>query len=176
VKADMHGRILTETEWRERKAAYEERVRPWAEDRTSRMRRGEKHPVHDFLFEYYPFRPSYLLRWSPGFDVLLIGAGATDLGWTRGFEERDGGRILPATAFPAHRVDHLRRTLTQLRAVASREPFFGCFGLHEWAMVYRAETVRHNRVPFSTTARIQMTHLCGRLLCDFVAGALRRLW
>ena len=30
------------------------------------MSRGERHPVDDFLFEYYPNRPSLLRRWHPG--------------------------------------------------------------------------------------------------------------
>jgi hypothetical protein len=34
-----------------------------------------------------------------------------------------------------------------LRATASRPARFNCFGLHEWAMVYRAPSVRHSRVP-----------------------------
>jgi hypothetical protein len=31
--------------------------------------------------------------------------------------------------------------------VAAREPSFGCFGLHEWAMVYGSGEVRHAHVP-----------------------------
>jgi hypothetical protein len=34
-----------------------------------------------------------------------------------------------------------------LRATASRPARFNCFGLHEWAMVYRTPSVRHERVP-----------------------------
>jgi hypothetical protein len=34
-----------------------------------------------------------------------------------------------------------------LRATASRSPAMNCFGMHEWAMVYRAPTVRHELVP-----------------------------
>jgi hypothetical protein len=34
-----------------------------------------------------------------------------------------------------------------LRATASRSPRMNCFGLHEWAMVYRAPSVRHQQVP-----------------------------
>ncbi|PRC62320.1 3-methyladenine DNA glycosylase, partial [Mycobacterium sp. ITM-2017-0098] len=34
-----------------------------------------------------------------------------------------------------------------LRATASRPARFNCFGMHEWAMVYRAPSVRHSRVP-----------------------------
>jgi hypothetical protein len=43
-------------------------------------------------------------------------------------------------------LDRLHRVLT---ATAGRPPSFGCFGLHEWAMVYRQPqaAVRHAAVP-----------------------------
>ena len=108
------------------------------------MRRGEKHPVTDFLFEYYAFRAGHLARWSPGVGVRLD--GATDTDWKHWFAPCDGGMVLPAAAFPRHRLDYLRWAVAYLEATQAREPVFGCFGLHEWAMVYREPTVRH-RVP-----------------------------
>ncbi len=38
-------------------------------------------------------------------------------------------------------LESLHRLLT---ATASRAPTYGCFGLHEWAMVYRQEETRHD--------------------------------
>jgi len=37
----------------------------------------------------------------------------------------------------AKEVQFLKRNLELLRATASRPPYFGCFGMHEWAMVYQ---------------------------------------
>ncbi len=34
-----------------------------------------------------------------------------------------------------------------LEGTMARTAAFGCFGLHEWAMVYRAEEVRHEQWP-----------------------------
>jgi hypothetical protein len=34
-----------------------------------------------------------------------------------------------------------------LEGIAERPPLYGCFGLHEWAMVYRTPEVRHARTP-----------------------------
>ena len=110
------------------------------------MARGQKHPVYDFLFEYYSFRPAHLLRWTPGFGVALDGATRADVAWAE-FVPGDGGLILPASAFPAHRVSYLRWAVGYLDAVLAREPSFACFGLHEWAMVYRDPAVRHPSVP-----------------------------
>ena len=137
---------LPRAAWEAARAAYLGRVRPLADDRIRRASRGAKHPVHDFLFEYYSFRPAHLLRWSPGADVLLEGASSADREWNE-FEPADGGVVLPATRFPAHRLDYVRWAADYLAAVAGREPAFACLGLHEWAMVYRDPNVRHPYVP-----------------------------
>jgi len=43
----------------------------------------------------------------------------------------------------------MRQTAILMRATAARTPHFGCFGMHEWAMVYRLrpEQVRHAAWP-----------------------------
>jgi hypothetical protein len=110
------------------------------------MARHEKHPVYDFLFEYYSFRPAHLLRWTPGAGVLLDGATRSDIPWSE-FVPCDGGLVLPVSAFPGHRVSYLRWAVQYLEAVLVREPSFACMGLHEWAMVYRNPNVRHPYVP-----------------------------
>jgi len=132
--------------WLAVREAYRDRVRPWVEDRLRRMSRREKHPVHDFLFEYYSFRPAHLMRWSPGFGVLLEGATRDDLAWAE-FEPRGGGMLLRPEAFPAHRRDYLEWAVRHLEGTLHREPSFSCFGMHEWAMVYRDPEVRHPYVP-----------------------------
>jgi hypothetical protein len=45
------------------------------------------------------------------------------------------------------RADTVRFIADLLRATASRPARLNCFGLHEWAMVYQAPTVRHGQVP-----------------------------
>jgi hypothetical protein len=85
--------------WQPARAAYLARVRPWAEDRLRRMSRQQKHPVHDFLFEYYSFRPAHLCRWTPGFGVVLEGATHEDLPWGE-FVTDDSGLSLPAARVP----------------------------------------------------------------------------
>ena len=132
--------------WEAARSAYRDRVRPWAEDRSRRMSRGQKHPVHDFLFEYYSFRPAQLLRWTPGVNVVLEGAKIEDVGWSD-FESYEGGIVLRPEAFPAQRVSYLQWAVEYLEVTLAREPSFACFGLHEWAMVYRDPNVRHPYVP-----------------------------
>ena len=135
-------------------------MRDWTDPHQARAARGEKHPVEDFLFEYYRFRPSWLRRWHPGPDVVLHGAAAREyLRWPE-YDERDGGVALNVAAFAADRRDTLAWLGNLLRLTAERPPHFACFGLHEWAMVYRQtpDEVRHNawplRFPADELARI----------------------
>lgn len=139
-------RVWPADEWRRVQADYLARIRPWVHDRLRRMSSHNKHPVYDFLFEYYSFRPAHLLRWTPGFDVILEGATIPDVGWT-GFEPRSGGLILPSEAFPRKRIPYLQWAVNYLTAVGQREPGLMCQGLHEWAMMYRASDIRHASVP-----------------------------
>jgi len=176
--------FLAEADWRARQSAHERRVRAWTDPHQARQARGEKHPVEDFLFEYYRFRPSWLRRWHPGPDVVLLGESAREfLRWPEYHEVRvepglrtglgaphptgstrpeagfhldsaseshlTPGVMLNPAAFDAKRRDTLTWLLGLLHATAERPPQFACFGLHEWAMVYRqtSDEVRHNAWP-----------------------------
>ncbi len=142
---------MTRPEWEAEKARHDRRVGPIARDRLART--GRKHPVYDFLFEYYSFRAGHLLRWSPGVDVHLEGATPADLAWPQMFAFDACGAILPAKAFPAHRIEQLEWTIRYQTAIRDREPQFNCFGLHEWAMVHGTRDVRHARVPLRLSAQ-----------------------
>jgi hypothetical protein len=141
--------ILSEPEWRRRQAAHEARVRRWTDPHQARASRGEKHPVYDFLFSYYAFRPAWLRRWHPGPDVTLAGAGAKAFLRWPGYRETSGGVFLDPAALAASRREFVGWLCALLEGMRERPAFFGCFGLHEWAMVYRqtAEEVRHNGYP-----------------------------
>jgi len=148
VTVSAHPRLvlLAEDEWRARAAEHAERVDAWTAPRLQRARRGEKHPVDDFLFTYYPTRAGQLRRWHPGLGVALIGAAelADDAAYTE--VEIDGA--LSATVDLRHfarRRDGLAWVEGLVRSTAERPARLGCFGLHEWAMVYGLEQdeVRH---------------------------------
>ena len=143
-------RALDEAEWRARQHAHAERVRPWIEPRLERRRRGARHPVDDFLFEYYAFRPGQLLRWHPGIGIDLVG-DVSEWSSVRGYVVRDGRAYVDPDAVPDHQ---LRSFADLLRRTSQREPQHGCFGRHEWAMVYRLDPsdVRHASWPLRVTA------------------------
>jgi len=111
------------------------------------MSRQQKHPVYDFLFEYFSFRPAHLLRWTPGYNCILEGAISEDVLWSE-FTSSDNGLSLDPQQFPAQRTGYLRWASQYLENTRDREPTFGCSGLHEWAMVYRDLNIRHPYVPF----------------------------
>ena len=101
-------------------------------------------PVFGFLFTYYSFRASQLRRWHPGFGVRL--RDAPEYAQYRGYRDSDGCAAVDPD-FLARRHSAVAFTADLLERTASRRPHLGCFGLHEWAMVYRAETTRHAQVP-----------------------------
>jgi hypothetical protein len=137
--------VLEEATWRQRQAAHHERVDGWIGPHLQRARRGEKHPVHDFLFTYYSHRPAQLRRWHPGVGVALAGS-PPHAAWTD--YRRDGDVVAVDLAVVLdRRGSAIVYFADLLRATAERRPLFGCFGLHEWAMVYRTPQVRHESWP-----------------------------
>ncbi len=138
--------VLDEVTWTRRERLHGDRVDTFLEPHLRRQRAGAAHPVWDFLFTYYSLRPRQLRRWHPGYGVVLAGDRA------RGYLTRSGygGHPDGVTVTRAHllaRADTVRFIAELLHATASRPPRLNCFGLHEWAMVYRAPEVRHSQVP-----------------------------
>lgn len=139
--------VLPEVEWRERADAHAAAVDALTAGRRERRRAGRAHPVEDFLFEYYTFRPTRLRRWHPGAGVALEGA-VERAGWSF-YEYADGLARVDVDGFVDRRGAALDYVRALLSATLSRPGRFGCFGLHEWAMVYRAdeEQIRHGGWP-----------------------------
>jgi hypothetical protein len=179
--------VLPETEWSARRSAHEQRVDRLLAGHRERVAHGQAHPVEDFLFSYYSFRPAQLRRWHPGAGVALAGDAARErLNWREhrlwpgdgvagddaaaGGDSAAGGVGLDVPAWLARRGGAVRHVIELLTATASRPAQLGCFGLHEWAMVYRqdADAVRHARWPLRLGAagtdavtrahRIRCTH------------------
>jgi hypothetical protein len=148
------ARLIPADSWRSAERDHHDRVDRLVAEHLQRARRGERHPGEDFLFTYYPFRPGQLRRWHPGAgNALLPTEDATrppaQAGW-RWYTMVDvegGGRAVTVDvpAFLAERGETVRRLRGLLAATASRPPLLSCFGLHEWAMVYRLppERIRH---------------------------------
>ncbi|MFX0577455.1 3-methyladenine DNA glycosylase [Nocardia nepalensis] len=152
--------LLAESEWRARAAAHRARLDELVGPYLQRRAAGSSHPVIDFLFTYYGHKPAQLRRWHPGFGIALAGAREYDggRGYHRievvsselGADEGLGPDASAYTADPAYlarRRDTIAYIANLLRATASRPAQLSCFGLHEWAMVYKTDDVRHQQVP-----------------------------
>jgi hypothetical protein len=138
--------------WQTRELEHQRRVRQYSDPYLARRSAGRKHPVEDFLFTYYTQKPGQLMRWHPGDGVVLCGPEAEARGRWKYYRRLDDGEIaaagLPAgtaavtfdrPAFLAERKEALEFAAIILGRTAARPAQFGCFGLHEWAMVYRQE-------------------------------------
>jgi hypothetical protein len=137
--------LLSHADWQTREQAHADRADTRTADWRARVQRGEKHPVEDFLFTYYPVKPTRLRRWHPGAGVSLEAGGDTDRAAWRWYETDATGSVrVDAAAFLAAKsasVNFIEKLLTR---TAARVGQFGCFGLHEWAMVYRQGDHRHD--------------------------------
>jgi hypothetical protein len=150
---DARAAVVPASAWRERARAHAERADALTAVWREAHERGEKHAIEDFLFTYYPTRPGQLRRWHAGPGVALEAAPDDErLGWrwyrTVALPDAGTGATLDVEAFLAERGDAVRYVRGLVGATASRPGTFGCFGLHEWAMVYRdAEQGRDHRHP-----------------------------
>ncbi len=121
----------------------------WIGPHLARRGSGRKHPVEDFLFTYYSFRPAQLRRWHPGAGVALDHADLIEFGRDYRTIDDTGAITLDTEAILSRRRDSVGWIRDLLTATAARAGNFGCFGMHEWAMVYRQSQpeVRHNAWP-----------------------------
>ncbi len=137
-------RVMRAEEWRPRAEAHAAQIDDWS--RGHRERRGDRHPVEDFLWHYYSFRPSHLRRWHPGPGIALLDAPEHAV-WPHYVTDAEG------THADLRTIGERRRALAWMRDLLQRtlqrEPRFACFALHEWAMVYGLEQhqVRHEQAP-----------------------------
>ncbi len=127
---------LPRSEWEPLAWAHAERADALTAGHRERRARGERHAIDDFLFEYYSTKPGRLRRWHPGIGVAL-GDAPEHAAWR--FYRADGSvTTLDVEAFVAERGEGARHIRRLLVATAGRAPLLGCFGMHEWAMVYGA--------------------------------------
>ena len=166
-------RVLTAAEAAGARAAHEERADALTAAHRERKQRGEKHAVEDFLFTYYPFSPARLRRWHPGWRVGYEASADLDAdgnpaiadvdeaGRRSWYVDEAGPEGTPAVRradvarYLAERASAFSFMTRLLRAstLTRRRPEFGCFGLHEWAMVHRVPEggQRHEDLPLRLT-------------------------
>ncbi|MDM7856590.1 3-methyladenine DNA glycosylase [Cellulomonas alba] len=157
--------------WRALASSHAARADALTAGHRERRSRSERHAIEDFLFEYYPTKPAQLRRWHPGAGVTLLpdaDGPAPQARWRWYAPDADGGVSLDLDAFLADRGDTVQFVVGLLTATAARPAATGCFGLHEWAMVYREGDAHRHPLPLRLGAagtdavveghRIRCTH------------------
>ena len=141
--------VVPERRWRALARAHADRVDAATAGHRSRRADGRAHPVEDFLFRYYGHTPAQLRRWHPGPGVRLEGAAHDRRAGWRHHRVVGDAVELDVESFLEARGRAVGFVRGLLSATATRPARLGCFGLHEWAMVYRADEhlVRHRDWP-----------------------------
>jgi hypothetical protein len=135
--------VLPRTTWEGLATAHAQRADQATAAHRARAGRQQTHAVDDFVYEYYGVRPSRLRRWHPGAGVTL--EDAPDHARWRWYTSDAQGTQVDVAAFMAARGDMVRFVETLVSRTAQRPLQLGCFGLHEWAMAYRAgDSLRHD--------------------------------
>lgn len=137
--------------WTELEEQHHDRVDQLTAAHRTRASQNRAHPVEDFLFTYYSFRPSQLRRWHPGAGIGLRDAGErAEWRFHESISLADSGAtavVVDVTEFRRTRSRTLSFIRDLLVATATATPQFGCFGLHEWAMVFEQADHRHREWP-----------------------------
>ena len=143
----LNASCLSAQEWQDHREAHRAEVEPFVLRRRDRRSRGHKHPVEDFIWEYYGLRGSRLLAWHPGSGVRLQDADEKSFPERDGYMGGEGERWLDVEGVLERRKQGVTWIRTLLEKVEERPPVFHCLGLHEWAMVYEVEDIRHAQLP-----------------------------
>lgn len=155
--------FLDAPSWQAQAQAHQERAGHYALPFAQRRQQGQAHPVEDFLFTYYTLKPGQFMRWHPGAGIILGDASEradwkfyrpasrqelAQAGLTPAqVDQQEGKALLVDTeAFRSQRASALDFAQIILAKPLAKEGFFGCFGLHEWAMAYKSEenNIRHD--------------------------------
>lgn len=152
--------VLSRSQWQAQARSHSLAVDARTKDHQARRMRGEAHPVADFLFDYYSLRVGRLRRWHPGVGVTLDDSPefAKRLGYRPSAAGGDAHEVDPdcfTSGDLSSRREGYLAIVALLRATATRTARYGCFGLHEWAMIDGADQsdLRHHRVPLRVTTQ-----------------------
>lgn len=150
---------LSREQWHAAMAQHQERTAAAVDACLERRSRRIKHPVHDFLFTYYNFPPNRLKLWLPPLGVSIEFSDEDAVRFPamlqiRGVERSAGRLALNAAAAPSGFADLAGWVAHLCRQILNRPQRLRCYGMHEWAMVYRLETeqIRHQSTPLRLSA------------------------
>ena len=137
--------VLPVAEWQGRAERHRERAEHWTKPTRKRREAQVAHPIDDFLFTYYPFSFAKLEDWHAPLGTLLEEHSPLPERFTRSPYQLENGFVFSEAPVDPKERQRLRWIRELLVATRDRLPNFGCHGLHEWAMVYGGQQVRHEK-------------------------------
>lgn len=149
--------------WTSLAAEHSMSVSPFTHSFIERRGLGIPHAVYDFLFTYYTCSPQKLKQWVPalGQELVVDNDILKQFPWLKEQWFCVHQNILSHNKKFIHQGTlKLAEFISKLcENVLERPNRYGCFGLHEWAMVYKLspDTIRHKgyklRLPPDELAR-----------------------
>ncbi len=137
---------LSAADWQSRAEKHYARATQYTHPAKARRDRAQPHPIADFLFDYYPFSFGFLEKWHPGTGISLEKTNQLPKHLrNQWYKISDTVQLDPTRLPEKHRV-RFGHTIELLEATRDRAPNFACHGLHEWAMVYRGQEIRHEKI------------------------------
>jgi hypothetical protein len=139
--------ILSIEEWSRQWDLHRAELSSFCAAHRERRSRKVPHPVYDFLFTYYSASSSEIELWHPGALYSLEDDASNRIEVllrTQNYSRIDGLVSLNPCCRDTRTLRRARSLYDLNRAIATREERYSCFGLHEWAMVYREGTPRHS--------------------------------
>ncbi len=131
-------------QWQPLAEKHRIQVKQWTVPYRRRKASHQPHPVLDFLFTYYPFSLGKLEQWHPGFGIQLeCDKKRPERYQTRHYQQLEDIVSLSTDALSDKELARLKWIHNLLCLTQTRAPNFACHGLHEWAMVYQGQDIRH---------------------------------
>lgn len=137
---------LSKSDWQALARSHRDAICRWTKPYRVRRRARQSHPVQDFLFVYYRYSSKKLETWHPGAGVRLKGGADHRRQFSdQAYRQIDHDLVCdPQLMSPKLRTS-LGWIVDLLRRTQKNRPNFSCLGLHEWAMVYHGQDVRHEK-------------------------------
>ena len=138
-------KILESVHWKQAMADHKDRVQEWTTPYKKRRSKTESHPVHDFLFSYYSYSIGRLESWHPPAGTHLEFSPTENKHIPSHFSEnyytKKGGYLFLDPTKSVSRLNSHRWILQLLEHTQKNKPIYGCYGMHEWAMVYKLSLI-----------------------------------
>ena len=147
-------------QWQQLAEKHRIKVKQWTVPYRRRKASHQQHPVLDFLYTYYPFSLGKLEQWHPGYGIQLeCDKKRPERYQTKHYQQLESIVSLSTDALSDKELARLQWIHNLLCLTQTRTPNFACHGLHEWAMVYQGQDIRHRESTPLRLAQDEIDHL-----------------